>query len=166
MTETRKTPRERRTWETDSVEATVALGEALGRSLGEGLTIGLAGPLGAGKTQLVKGIAVGNAVDDVRKVTSPTFTLVHEYPGRLHLYHVDAYRLRDPGEFAGLGFEEWVRRDAAVVVEWADRVRSAMPEEGLWVELEVTGVTTRTFAFDAVGDAAWGCLERLCRLHR
>ncbi len=155
MTETRKKPRERQTWETDSVEATVALGESLGRSLGGGLTIGLAGPLGAGKTQLVKGMAVGNAVDDVRKVTSPTFTLVHEYPGRLRLYHVDAYRLRDPGEFAALGFEEWMRPDAAVVVEWADRVRSAMPDEGLWVELDVTGVTTRR-----TGNVFHGCTRK------
>ena len=129
-------------WETTSPEATFALGEALGRSLIGGITIGLVGPLGAGKTQLVKGIAAGNAIDDTRRVTSPTFTLVHEYGGRLCLYHLDAYRVSGPKEFLSLGFDEFVRRDSAVVVEWADRVRPIMPDEALCHSLS-DGVTDR-----------------------
>ena len=88
-----KVSRQGATWHTTSPDETQALGQALGRVMAGGITIGLAGPLGAGKTQLVKGIAVGNALKDARQVTSPTFTLVHEYPGRLTLYHLDAYRL-------------------------------------------------------------------------
>jgi tRNA threonylcarbamoyladenosine biosynthesis protein TsaE len=151
----------RESWDTASPDATLALGEAVGRSLLGGLVIGLVGPLGSGKTQLVKGIAVGNAVDNVRRVTSPTFTLVHEYPGRLVLYHVDAYRLSGAKELLALGFDELLRSDAAVVVEWADRVRPVMPDDTLWVGLAITGDTTRSLTFDAVGAAAVSCLKRL-----
>jgi tRNA threonylcarbamoyladenosine biosynthesis protein TsaE len=125
------------------------------------LIVGLVGPLGAGKTQLVKGMAVGNALGDPKKVTSPTFTLVHEYPGRLQLYHVDAYRLQRSEELAALGFEEWIRPDATVVIEWADRVYAVIPDDRLWVELEVTGPTTRRMTFTAVGKPATITLDRL-----
>ncbi len=155
--------------ETASADATFALGERLGRSFAGGLTIGLVGPLGAGKTHLVKGIAAGNAtdwkvgstVDDVRNVTSPTFTLVHEYAGRLILYHVDAYRLRGSHDLVALGFEELSRADTVVVVEWADRVRGAVGEDALWIELQVTDDTRRAITFHATGAAAQRCLNRV-----
>ena len=152
-----------RTWtrRTGSPEETFALGDALGRALCGGVTIGLVGPLGAGKTHLVKGIATGNAIDDVRKVTSPTFTLVHEYPGRLTLYHVDVYRLRGSADLMALGFDELTRPDCVVVVEWADRVRGVMPVDALWIEVTTTGDTTRSFRFVAGGEAAARCAEEL-----
>jgi len=153
--------RERKTWETTSAQATFALGEALGRSLVGGLVVGLVGTLGAGKTQLVKGIAAGNALDDVRKVTSPTFTLVHEYPGRFCLYHVDVYRLAGAAELIALGFDELLQPDTVVVVEWADRVHSAIPSEALWVELIPKGETSRTVTLDATGEPAIRCLDDL-----
>lgn len=140
------------TWETASVDETRSLGQTLGRLLAGGLTIGLVGPLGAGKTQLVKGIAVGNGLADADQVTSPTFTLVNEYDGRLNVYHLDAYRLGDPREFISLGFEEFISSDAVVVVEWADRVTSVMPEDSVWIELIPTGETGRRFAFRATGE--------------
>lgn len=152
---------QRESWETTSPEATLALGTALGRCLVGGLTIGLVGPLGAGKTQLVKGIAAGNAVDDVRKVTSPTFTLIHEYPGRLRLYHADVYRLRGAQDLVALGFEELIRPDTVVVVEWADRVRSVIPDSALWIELTMTGDAGRRVVFSAVDNAATRCLDNL-----
>ena len=124
------------------------------------------GPLGSGKTQLVKGIAAGNGVEDVRKVTSPTFTLVHEYEGRLTLYHVDVYRLSGPNELEALGFEEFARPDSAVVIEWADRVRPMVPEDALWIELISTGLTDRTLSFEATGPEATGCLQALRAAHR
>ncbi len=141
-------------WSTSSVSQTRAFGEAIGRSLPGRLTIALVGPLGAGKTQLVKGIAAGNAVDDVSKVTSPTFTLVHEHPGRLHLYHLDAYRLRGPDELLALGIEEMIRADSVVIVEWADRAASILRDDALWIELTPTGETSRAFAFSASGSVA------------
>ncbi len=139
----------RTTWETTSVETTHALGAALGRTLIGGVAIGIVGPLGAGKTHLVKGIAAGNGAVDPRKITSPTFTLIHEYPGRLRLYHVDAYRIRGPSELIALGFDELVASDSVVAVEWADRVRAAMPTDTLWIGMTPFGETSRRLAFNA-----------------
>lgn len=148
----------RTTWETTSVESTHALGEALGRILRGGVAIGLVGPLGAGKTHLVKGIAAGNGTSDPRKITSPTFTLIHEYPGRLRLYHVDAYRLRGPSELVALGFDELVASDSVVAVEWADRVRAAMPTDTLWIEITPTQESNRHLAFHSGGPLAQQCI--------
>ncbi len=138
----------------------------MGRCLTGGLAIGLVGPLGAGKTELVKGIAAGNAMDDVSKVTSPTFTLIHEYPGRLRLYHVDVYRLRGSQDLVALGFDELLRPDTAVVVEWADRVRSIIPEAALWIELTDKGRRHRRLEFEAAGQAAIRCLDSLRAVYR
>lgn len=137
-----------------SPEETHALGSAMGRSLVGGLVIGLVGPLGAGKTQLVKGIAAGNAIDDVRRVTSPTFVLLNEYAGRLTLYHLDAYRLPHESALLALGFDELVRDDSVVVVEWADRVPGAMPHDALWIEMAPTGPTDRELLLRAEGPRA------------
>ncbi len=137
----------------------MALGEALGCSLCGGVVVALVGPLGAGKTQLAKGIAVGNGIDDVRDVTSPTFTLVNEYEGRLKLYHLDAYRLSGSRELDALGFEEFARSDSAVVVEWADRVESTMPPDTLWVDLAYTDLSSRHIEARATGLTAKACLD-------
>ncbi len=153
-------------WRTTTAQSTVSLGAALGRSLIGGVTIGLVGPLGAGKTRLVQGIAAGNAGDDKRKVTSPTFTLVHEHPGRLLLYHIDAYRLSGPQELAGLGFDELIAPDSAVVVEWADRVAAAMPVDTLWIEINVVGNTQRVFNVRATGETAARCLDAFRAVYR
>ncbi|MFQ5413324.1 MAG: tRNA (adenosine(37)-N6)-threonylcarbamoyltransferase complex ATPase subunit type 1 TsaE [Phycisphaerae bacterium] len=151
-----------------SAADTLAIGAALGRALSGGMSIGLTGPLGAGKTQLVKGIAAGNArgIDPSANttggpphVTSPTFTLVHEYPGRLVLYHVDAYRLTGPDDLLALGFDEFARNDAAVVVEWADRVGPVMDDDCLWVALHPTGATARNISFRATGPRSARCLR-------
>lgn len=157
----RARPADLASWQTHSVQETHALGEAIGRALHGGLVVGLVGQLGAGKTQLVKGMAAGNAVDDVRRVTSPTFTLIHEYPGRLRLYHVDAYRLRSAEDLLKLGFDELVQPDAAVVVEWADRVRPALPPDSLWITMTVTGADQRNLSVTAYGESAAACLQRL-----
>ena len=147
--------------ETNSVEATISLGESLGRVLVGGLQIGLVGALGAGKTQLAKGIAPGNAVDGDPSVTSPTFTLVHEYAGQLRLIHADLYRLESPSALVALGYEEWIDNGSVVVIEWADRARSILGDDILWIELQVDGETRRSVQFDAFGEAAVACLNRL-----
>ncbi len=142
----------------------MSLGESLGRSLVGGLQIGLIGPLGAGKTHLVKGMALGNATGDrgaPGPVTSPTFTLLHEYAGRLRLYHADLYRLKDPGELLALGYEEWCAGDSVVVIEWADRFRSTLGDDVLWVELRPIGEARRSVLFEAKGKPARDCLDGL-----
>jgi tRNA threonylcarbamoyladenosine biosynthesis protein TsaE len=118
-------------------ESTAALGRWLGEGLFPGCVLALIGPLGAGKTTLVRGIAAG-AGADLRHVASPTFALIHEYDGRLPLFHFDTYRLPDLAAFLALGAEEYLHGDGACLVEWADRVLPALPADRLDVELAPT----------------------------
>lgn len=150
------------TLETHSPEQTRAAAARLGALLRGGEVIGLIGPLGAGKTQFVKGLAVGNGQVDATGVTSPTFTLVNEYPGRLHLYHLDAYRLASGAELLALGFEEMITPESAAVVEWADRVPDALPEDCLIIRFDTTGESRRSLTFEASGPSAERLLEGLC----
>ena len=115
----------------------------MGRYLIGGLTVGLVGPLGSGKTLFVQGLAAGNAPEASPEVTSPTFTLIHEYRGRLVLYHLDVYRLKQAAELVHIGFDELARPDSVVVIEWADRVASLMPDDALWIEIDPTEATSR-----------------------
>src|SRR4051795_11589346 len=108
------------TYISHSPEETLALGEAWGRAAVSGLVIGLSGDLGAGKTQLTKGVAQGLGVTG--RVHSPTFTLVNEYAGgRLPLFHVDLYRLDTPDQIIGAGLEEYFCPQGVAVIEWAER---------------------------------------------
>ena len=143
--------------ESDAPERTQALAEQLGALLEPGIVLALVGRLGAGKTHFVKGLALGTGFPDARKVTSPTFTLIHEYPGRCLLYHIDAYRLAGADELFELGFDE-LPGGGAVVVEWADRVAEAMPADCLWIEMQVTGVTNRAMEVRATGPMTRRCL--------
>lgn len=153
-------------WLLDSVQATHALGVKFGKALEGDLTLALVGPLGAGKTRFVKALAQGNATTEAPDVTSPTFTLVHEYPGRVHLYHVDVYRLETSGALYALGWEEWQRPGAVVVIEWADRVRDLLQDDVLWLTFEVTGETSRRLSAMAQGENASGCLSRVVSVNR
>ncbi|MGB9625758.1 MAG: tRNA (adenosine(37)-N6)-threonylcarbamoyltransferase complex ATPase subunit type 1 TsaE [Phycisphaerae bacterium] len=128
--------------ESNSPETTQAIGWTLGAALRTGDVVALVGPLGAGKTVLVKGIAAGAGVNDPKRVTSPTFVIVNEHEGRLRLFHVDAYRLRDGRELEALGFREFLEL-GAVVVEWADRVDGALPAERLTITIEPVGASLR-----------------------
>jgi tRNA threonylcarbamoyladenosine biosynthesis protein TsaE len=138
---------EERVLKTQSPEETVALGRRLGERLEPGHVLALIGPLGAGKTQLTKGLAEG--VGAAERVTSPTFKLVNEYRGRIRLYHIDAYRLRGPDDLAALGSDEWFDGDGAAVVEWADRVAAALPPAHLRVHIDITGPASRRMTFAA-----------------
>jgi|SRR5579872_3904565 len=103
-----------------SPEETRALGEVWGRAAVSGLVIGLSGDLGAGKTQLAKGVAIGLGI--AARVHSPTFTLVNEYRGgRLPLFHVDLYRLEMPNQIIAAGLEEYFHPAGVSVIEWAER---------------------------------------------
>jgi tRNA threonylcarbamoyladenosine biosynthesis protein TsaE len=127
--------------ETASEEETSAAGERLGRRLHPGDVVLLFGELGAGKTAFVRGLArgLGASPDDV---SSPTFTLIQEYPGaRAVLHHVDLYRL-EPREVADLGLDEFISGDAVVAVEWADRW-SGRPGDAIEVEIQDAGADRR-----------------------
>jgi tRNA threonylcarbamoyladenosine biosynthesis protein TsaE len=118
-----------------SEEATIAVGRAIAAVVQAGDLIALEGPLGAGKTVLVRGLAEGLGVDP-REVCSPTFVLCHEYDGAVPLVHIDAYRLQGSDELATVGFDEMVSAgDRVIVVEWADRVADALPAARLHITL-------------------------------
>jgi tRNA threonylcarbamoyladenosine biosynthesis protein TsaE len=143
------------TIECDDMEATHELGRRLGAALRSGDVVALVGPLGAGKTTLVKGIAAGAGVPDLRQVNSPTFVIVNEYeavrrPEPLHVYHIDVYRLRGSDDLDAIGFDEMCR-EGAVVVEWADRVADLLPEDHLTVRIDPLSDTRRRFVFSASG---------------
>ena len=125
---------------TGSEAATEAAGERLGESLTAGDVVLLYGDLGAGKTAFVRGLARGIGADPA-EVSSPTFTIVQEYPGRLTLYHVDLYRLEER-EVDDLGLEELVLGDGVVAIEWAERWRGR-PDDVIEVRIEHAGEDER-----------------------
>ena len=134
---------------------TEALGEAWGRKLTRGSVIALSGDLGAGKTQLVRGLARGLGVTS--RVHSPTFTLVNEYAGgRWRLFHLDLYRLETPEQIHGAGLEEFLRPDGVAVIEWAERMVGEHPasNEGTAmrrVRIEVVSETERRIVYEDIG---------------
>ncbi len=146
---------------TNSPAETVELGKRLGGLLGPGDVVALTGELGAGKTCLTKGIALGLGVGDARAVRSPTFVLVSEYRGRLALYHVDAYRLHGASELEALGSGEIMASGGVTVVEWADRVEGALPAEHLRVECAHAGETRRAIRALARGKRYEDLVRRL-----
>jgi tRNA threonylcarbamoyladenosine biosynthesis protein TsaE len=131
---------------TNDPDDTLGLGEELGKLLRPGDVVALFGDLGAGKTTLTKGIAAGMGV--AADVHSPTFTLVHEHPGRVPLYHVDLYRLEREEEVLEIGIEEYVHGDGVTVIEWADRMRSLLPEERLDITMRIAGDSEREMVFE------------------
>ncbi|MCA1587750.1 MAG: tRNA (adenosine(37)-N6)-threonylcarbamoyltransferase complex ATPase subunit type 1 TsaE [Chloroflexi bacterium] len=134
-----------------SPDHTRELGRRLGTAAAPGIVLALFGPLGAGKTQLAKGVAEGLAVSGV--VNSPTFVLMNEHHGRMPLYHIDAYRLDDPEEAIAAGLLDERQSDGVTVVEWADRLAGWLPAERLEIKLEaVQGAPmSRTLRWRALG---------------
>jgi tRNA threonylcarbamoyladenosine biosynthesis protein TsaE len=136
---------------------TEALGEQFGRAAKHGWVIALSGDLGAGKTQFVKGLARGLGV--TARVHSPTFTLVNEYGGgRLKLFHLDLYRLETPAQILSAGIEEFFSPDGAAVIEWAERLESAVSSRKsaaankmMLVRIEIVGESERKIIYDDFG---------------
>ena len=113
---------------------TFDFGRQFASSLKKGDILALAGDLGAGKTHLVKGLASGLGVES--EVTSPTFTLIHEYPGgRFPLYHVDLYRLDSAEEVLKIGLDEYLESSGVTVIEWADKFAEIIPAGARWIRL-------------------------------
>jgi tRNA threonylcarbamoyladenosine biosynthesis protein TsaE len=132
--------------------ASTLLGRRVAGLLFPGAVVALIGPLGAGKTYLVRAIAAGLGVRDARAVSSPTFVLIQEYTARLPIYHFDAYRLRSPREFFDLGVHEYFEGQGVSLVEWADRVEACLPAEYLRISVAVTGETNRRFQIEGRGE--------------
>jgi tRNA threonylcarbamoyladenosine biosynthesis protein TsaE len=128
---------------TSSVEATIALGERIGKLVSAGDFIALTGELGSGKTHFARGVAVGLGVDPSLHVTSPTYTLMNSYAGRLPLYHFDLYRLNSTNILDAEAYEEYFYGDGVTVIEWADKIRTLLPSKYVEVSLAVAGENKR-----------------------
>jgi tRNA threonylcarbamoyladenosine biosynthesis protein TsaE len=136
-----------RIFHTESEEETIALGEKLAGELPSKAVVLLIGNLGAGKTTLAKGIVQGLGAAEPTEVSSPTFTLIHEYSPSA--YHIDLYRLDTPAQVATLGLEEIFDRDAVVLVEWAEKFPALMPEDRIEIRLRTTGENSREIEITA-----------------
>ena len=129
---------------TNSAQETRKLAASLVLDLKPGAVLALVGDLGSGKTSFVQGLAEGLNISEKIPVSSPTFVLIHEYPGgRLPLYHFDFYRLEKKEEAFGLGLEEYFEGDGITVVEWADRFKELFPETTQWVHFKIIGEEKR-----------------------
>ena len=130
-----------------SPEETAALGEQWGRAARPGWVIGLSGDLGAGKTQLVKGLARGLGI--AARVQSPTFALVNEYrEGRLPLFHLDLYRLETQAQILGAGLDDYWQPDGVAVIEWCERWQGGRPVFFREVRIEQTGENERRITYE------------------
>ena len=138
--------------ETHSPEETWELAAELAGELGPGTVIALHGDLGAGKTCFVQGYAAALGIDE--PITSPTYTLIGEYEGRLPLHHIDLYRLSGPTEALGLGLEEYFDVNGITAIEWAERAEGLLPPDLLHIQIKADGHTgTRMFRIFREGEA-------------
>ncbi len=127
----------------DNVEATMAWGRALAATLAAGDVVALVGTLGAGKTHAAKGIVAG--LGSAMEVSSPTFTLVHEYPGpTLTAFHFDFYRLMSAAEVINIGWDDYLDADGVVIVEWADKFPELLPASARWFRFNILPDGTRS----------------------
>ncbi|MHB8068167.1 MAG: tRNA (adenosine(37)-N6)-threonylcarbamoyltransferase complex ATPase subunit type 1 TsaE [Desulfobaccales bacterium] len=150
-------------WLSRSPEATLALAAALGKWLASGDLLALHGELGSGKTEFVHGLAQGLEVPGDAGVASPSFTLIHEYPGRVPLAHIDLYRLENLPPDLLPDLEEYLSGPRVAVVEWAERLGPLLPQDYLEIEIEITGEATREFTFRGHGPRGEELARRLAR---
>ena len=137
---------------TSSPEGTIQLGQFIGEMLKPSCLIGLCGELGTGKTHIIKGLARGLGVDDRYYVTSPSFTIINEYPGRIPLNHFDLYRLEGTDQIEELGYEEYFYGEGVTVIEWAEKILPLLPENRLMVEITHQGENRRKFRITGLGN--------------
>ncbi|APV45206.1 tRNA threonylcarbamoyladenosine biosynthesis protein TsaE [Dehalogenimonas formicexedens] len=146
-------------FESKSAVVTRRFGEAIGKELKAGDVILLAGPLGAGKTTLVQGMARGLGVTG--SVMSPTFVLARELEGRLTMYHVDLYRLEKMPEISDLGLDDYLYGDGVTVIEWADRAETLWPDDHLRIDLAYAGDKARTMNVTSHGKRYHKMMDKL-----
>lgn len=118
-----------------NLQDTDKIGRIIGESLKSGTVICLEGDLGAGKTTLTQSIAKGLEIHDY--VTSPTFTIIKEYNGRLNLYHMDAYRLDSEDEMYDLGYDEYINSDGVCIIEWASKIKGLIPKSAINITINI-----------------------------
>jgi len=136
-----------RTYLSHSPEETQRLGIQVGQNLGAGDLVALTGELGSGKTCLIQGITLGLGILNPRQVTSPTFTLINEYKGRVPIYHFDLYRISRPEELYELGFEEYFYGNGVTLIEWAEKMMGWLPPQRLSIHIKILSESQREIQF-------------------
>jgi tRNA threonylcarbamoyladenosine biosynthesis protein TsaE len=147
--------------QTRSVSETVSLGKVIGGLLRPGDVVALAGDLGTGKTHFIKGLARGVGIRKTAYISSPSFTLIHEYPGKIPFYHLDLYRLGTVDDAETLGLEEYFYGPGVTAIEWADKIPSLLPQELLWIRLRHTGEKSRSIEIQGQGNRYHEVMEKL-----
>jgi len=147
--------------QTKSTSETIRIGKSIGSLLLPGDVVALAGGLGTGKTQFIKGLAVGVGIAKQTYISSPSFTLINEYAGRVPFYHIDLFRLKEEKEAEELGLEEYFHGGGITAIEWADRIPSLLPKEILWINIHHAGRNTRSLEMVGKGKRYEELLNRL-----
>jgi len=132
-----------------NAEETLLIGKIIGKCLAAGDIVALIGDLGTGKTCLTQGIARGLGVSDGYAITSPTFTLINEYPGRHVLYHLDVYRLQGSKDLEEMGYEEYFYGKGVSIIEWAEKIADIVPETAITIWITFLDESTRRIEISA-----------------
>lgn len=136
----------------ESAEQTEKIAYFIGKKLRANDILALSGELGSGKTCFTCGLARGLGVSKKYQITSPTFTLINEYPGSLKLYHFDVYRLDGYSDFEDLGYEEYFCANGIVVIEWAEKIMQILPEDAFFIRLEYIDENKRKIVIEGMKD--------------
>ena len=147
--------------ETRSVTETQSLGQKIGSMIQKPTTLALIGDLGSGKTAFVQGLARGLGVPSDYYITSPTFTLVNEYPGRLPLFHIDLYRLETVRDLEDIGLDDLLYDQAVLAIEWADRVAENFSTDYLSIHFEIVDDEFRRLNLNAYGQNGINLIKTL-----
>jgi tRNA threonylcarbamoyladenosine biosynthesis protein TsaE len=135
------------------------IGRVLGQFLKPGALVALSGELGSGKTEFVKGLASGLGVNRCYQVSSPSFVLINEYPGRIPLFHLDLYRLSGRKDLDEMGLEEYFYGQGVTAIEWAEKATTYLPPEHIWIEIRWRGPNSRQLIIKAFGKRNGQALE-------
>ena len=127
----------------NSAAQTIEIARLIGEKAKDGDLFALSGELGSGKTCFTKGLAQGLGVSAEYQITSPTFTLINEYPARCKLYHFDVYRLNNYSELEDLGYEEYLSGDGVIVIEWAEKIAKLIPGDSIFINFEYVDENSR-----------------------
>ncbi len=145
---------------TRSPEETRELGQTIGSFLKAGTVLALTGELGSGKTVFIQGLAQGLDIPDEYYITSPTYTLINEYPGRIILFHVDLYRLNDPSEYEDIGLHEVLESKGVVAIEWANMLPENMLDNHIALDIRISGTDSRDIVLSAQGQDEGDLIEQ------
>lgn len=148
---------------TRSIQETRDLGQKIGTLINQPLVLALIGDLGSGKTAFVQGLAKGLEVPDGYYITSPTFTLINEYPGRHPLVHADLYRLENISDLEDIGLDEILHGQAVIAIEWAEKLSDGLPAEHLLVTIKIIDDDCRKLDLIATGHNEMNLLKTLER---